>query len=95
LGNKIDENEDRWMSTENYLLIKIDEIYFLSFRFICRKVSNLTIARFRSVSVVESDTVANIIATLAFESPPIIRAIIKTVKLNETHHIAYESDMPI
>lgn len=52
-------------------------------------------ARFRSFSVVVSDTMANIIATLAFENPPIIRANIKIVKLYETHHIAYETDMPI
>lgn len=55
----------------------------------------LTIARFRSFSVVVSDTIANIIATLAFESPLIIRANIKIVKLNEIHHITYENDIPI
>ncbi len=52
-------------------------------------------ARFRSFSVVVSDTTANIIATLAFESPLTIRANIKIVKLNEKHHRTYESDMPI
>jgi hypothetical protein len=55
----------------------------------------LTIARFRSFSVVVSDTIANIIATFAFDSPLIIRANIKIVKLNEIHHIAYENEMPI
>lgn len=55
----------------------------------------LTIARFRPCSVVESETIANIIATFAFDSPPITRANIKTVKLSETHQIAYESAMPI
>ncbi len=54
-----------------------------------------TIARFRSFSVVVSDTIANIIATFAFESPLTTRATIKIVKLNETHHITYESDIPI
>jgi hypothetical protein len=48
----------------------------------------LTIARFRSFSLVVSDTIANIIATLAFESPLTSRANIKIVKLNETHQMA-------
>lgn len=55
----------------------------------------LTIARFRSFSVVESDTIAKMIATFALDNPPMIRAIINTVKFNEIHHIAYESDIPI